>query len=75
MWQGWKDEEQRRIRVEAECARLRNYLNDVLKQRDELTKERDELKKERDELKKERDELKKERDELKEPKTLGGGGK
>ena len=60
MWQGWKDEEQLRIRVEAECARLRKYLNDVLKQRDELEKQRDELKKERD--------------ELKELKTLGGGG-
>jgi hypothetical protein len=50
MWQGWKDEEQRRIRVEQECARVTTLLKFVRQERDELKKERDELKKERDEL-------------------------
>ena len=57
MWQEWKDEEQRRIRVEQDCARVTTLLKFVRQERDELKKERDELKKERDELKKERDEL------------------
>ena len=43
MWQGWKDEEQRRIRVEQECARVTTLLKFVRQERDELKKERDEL--------------------------------
>jgi hypothetical protein len=43
MWQGWKDEEQRRIRAEQENARLLGTLRSVIKQRDDALKERDEL--------------------------------
>ena len=43
MWQGWKDEEQRRIRVEQDCARVTTLLKFVRQERDELKKERDEL--------------------------------
>jgi len=50
MWQGWKDEEQLRIRVEQDYARLMKTLNYVRHERDELKRERDELKRERDEL-------------------------
>jgi len=43
MWQGWKDEEQRRIRAEQENARLLGTLRSVANQRDDALKERDEL--------------------------------
>ena len=43
MWQGWKDEEQRRIRAEHENARLLETLRNIVKQRDDALKERDEL--------------------------------
>ena len=43
MWQGWKDEEQRRIRAEQENARLLGTLRNVANQRDDALKERDEL--------------------------------
>jgi hypothetical protein len=44
MWQGWKDEEQLRIRVQRECDLMRKRLTNVLKERDDLKKERDDLK-------------------------------
>ena len=43
MWQGWKDEEQRRIRAEQENARLLGLVRSIAKQRDDALKERDEL--------------------------------
>lgn len=43
MWQGWKDEEQRRIRAEQENARLLGLVRSVIKQRDDALKERNEL--------------------------------
>ena len=43
MWQGWKDEEQRRIRAEQENARLLETLRNIVKQRDDALKQRDEL--------------------------------
>ena len=43
MWQGWKDEEQRRIRAEQENARLLQMVCNIAKQRDDALKERDEL--------------------------------
>ena len=46
MWQGWKDEEQRRIRVERDYARLTQLFNQVKNERDELRTERDELREE-----------------------------
>jgi hypothetical protein len=52
MWQGWKDEETKRIAVERQYAFLEKTLKHVLQQRNELERERDELKNERDELKK-----------------------
>ena len=52
MWQGWKDEETKRIAVERQYAFLEKTLNHVLQRRAELERERDELKNERDELKK-----------------------
>lgn len=39
MWQGWKDEEQRRIRVEREYARLEALFDRVKNERDELKEE------------------------------------
>jgi hypothetical protein len=48
MWQGWKDEEQRRIRIEQEYARLANLFKRVVKERDDLREELDNLKNERD---------------------------
>ena len=39
MWQGWKDEEQRRIRVERDYARLEALFNRVKNERDELKEE------------------------------------
>jgi hypothetical protein len=48
MWQEWNDEQQRRMHAEQECARLTRWLNNVLKERDELKKERDELKREKE---------------------------
>jgi chromosome segregation ATPase len=52
MWQGWKDEETKRIAVERQYAFLEKTLKHVLQQRNELERDRDELKNERDELKK-----------------------
>jgi hypothetical protein len=43
MWQGWKDEEQRRIRAEQENARLLGLVRSIANQRDDALKERDEL--------------------------------
>jgi hypothetical protein len=43
MWQGWKDEEQRRIRVEQENARLLGLVRSIANQRDDALKERYEL--------------------------------
>lgn len=43
MWQGWKDEEQRRIRAEQENARLLRLVRSIANQRDDALKERDEL--------------------------------
>jgi hypothetical protein len=43
MWQGWKDEEQRRIRAEQENARLLGLVRFIANQRDDALKERDEL--------------------------------
>ena len=43
MWQGWKDEEQRRIRAEQENARLLGLVRTIANQRDDALKERDEL--------------------------------
>lgn len=43
MWQGWKDEEQRRIRAEQENALLLRTLRSIIKERDDALKERDEL--------------------------------
>ena len=43
MWQGWKDEEQRRIRAEQENARLLGLVRSIAKQRDDALKQRDEL--------------------------------
>ena len=66
MWQGWKDEEQRRIRAEQENARLLGTLRNVANQRDDALKERDDALKERDDALKERDELAEEVKKLKE---------
>ena len=46
MWQGWKDEEQRRIRVERDYANLESVFIRVKNERDELRTERDELREE-----------------------------
>ncbi len=43
MWQGWKDEEQRRIRAEQENARLLALVRSIANQRDAAMNERDEL--------------------------------
>jgi hypothetical protein len=43
MWQGWKDEEQKRIRAEQENARLLGLVRSIAKQRDDALKQRDEL--------------------------------
>jgi hypothetical protein len=43
MWQGWKDEEQKRIRAEQENARLLGMVRSIAKQRDDALKQRDEL--------------------------------
>ena len=43
MWQGWKDEEQRRIRAEQENARLLGLVRSIANQRDDALKQRDEL--------------------------------
>jgi hypothetical protein len=43
MWQGWKDEEQKRIHAERQNARLLETLRSTVKQRDDALKERDEL--------------------------------
>ena len=51
MWQGWKDEEQRRIRVEREYANLESVFIRVKNERDELRTERDELREEVNRLK------------------------
>ena len=52
MWQGWKDEETKRIAVERRYVLLEKTLNHVIQRRDELERERDELERERNELKK-----------------------
>jgi hypothetical protein len=39
MWQAWKEEEQRRMRVEKEYERLMSMFNKALKDRDELEEE------------------------------------
>jgi hypothetical protein len=39
MWQAWKDEEQRRMRVEKEYERLMSMFKKALKDRDELEEE------------------------------------
>ena len=51
MWQGWKDEEQKRIRVEREYTQLTSLFNRVKNERDELKNERDELREEVNRLK------------------------
>ncbi len=43
MWQGWKDEEQRRIRAEQENARLLGLVRSIANQRDDALKQRDDL--------------------------------
>ena len=55
MWQGWKDEEQRRIRAEQENARLLGLVRSIANQRDDALKKRDEL---AEEVKKLKEQLK-----------------
>ena len=66
MWQGWRDENQMRMRLERELKQLTTVFHRVIKERDSLKKECDSLKEERDSLKKECDSLKEECDELQE---------
>ena len=51
MWQGWKDEEQKRIHVERQYTQLTSLFNRVKNERDELKNERDELREEVNRLK------------------------
>ena len=55
MWQGWKDEEQRRIRAEQENARLLGLVRSIANQRDDALKKRDELAEEVKKLKEQLD--------------------